>query len=209
MKQLAFLVLLALATAASSSAQTVATSTSGTFAGTPNGTHELTLGGSGASDRRFSGSTGGISGSFGWYLNDASELVLRQSVNFSTGSAPLVNTPPTSGGAATGTTPTITTSTRRQWDASTRLAFDQHFGMMGRSFRPFLGVNLGGVYGRAVRDTWAAGLEAGGKFYVQPRTFVQALIEYDWFFRHAHSITSTDRFKDGAWNYSLGVGFNF
>jgi len=178
-------------------------------AGTAAGTREFTLGASGASDRRFSGSSGGASGSYGWYLNPSSEIVFRQSFNWSTGSQPLVNTPTTSGGATTTPVPTITTDTRRLWDAATRIAFDQHFSAPNAQLRPFLGANFGGVYGRAVRDTWAAGLEGGVKYYIQPRTFVQGIVEYGWFFRHAHSFGSTDRFKDGAWNYSLGMGINF
>jgi hypothetical protein len=173
------------------------------------GTNEITLGGSGSSDRRFSGSNGGVSGSYGWYLNADSEIVLRQSFNFSTGSQPIVITTPTAGGATSSNTPIVTTSNRRLWDAATRIAFDQHFAVSDARLRPFVGANFGGVYGRAVRDTWAAGLEGGAKWYVQPRTFVQAMIEYGWFFERAHSVTSTNRFKDGAWNYSVGVGFNF
>ncbi|HVS53538.1 MAG TPA: hypothetical protein VHD62_14380 [Opitutaceae bacterium] len=204
MKRISMFILLALGALAPAGAQTA----SAGYGATTAGTREFTLGASGASDRRFSGSTGGASGSYGWFLNDASELVFRQSFNFSTGSQPLLNTPPASGGAATGPTPTVTTSTRRQWDASSRIAFDQHFGSAADSrLRPFLGVNLGGVYGRSITDTWAAGLEAGGKYYVQPRTFVQGIVEYGWFFRHANALD--DRFHDGQWNYSLGMGINF
>jgi hypothetical protein len=68
-------------------------------------------------------------------------------------------------------------------------------------------VNIGGVYGDAVRETFAAGLEAGAKFYVQPRTFIYAMAEYGWFFRRARSLD--DRFDDGQFNWTVGVGFNF
>jgi hypothetical protein len=206
MKRTFLLLLAGLAALSIGRAQTMSTSGSSTYGSTVSGTREFTLGASGASDRRFSGSTGGASGSYGMYLNDNSELVFRQSFNFSTGSQPLINPPTTSGGATTGPVPTVTTSNRRQWDASSRIAFDQHFGAAGSRFRPFLGVNFGGVYGRSVTDTWAAGLEAGGKYYVQPRTFVQGIVEYGWFFRHANS---ADRLRDGQWNYSLGMGFTF
>jgi hypothetical protein len=191
-------------------AQTTTTSTG--FWSAPgaitSGTREFTLGAAGASDRRFSGSDGGASGSLGWYLNEATEVLVRQSVSFSTGNRSLV--PPPAGGANTGTgtgqVPLTVQSGRRQWSAATRLAIDQNFATSG-PFRPFLGANFGGTYGRSVRDTWAAGLEAGAKAYVQPRTFIVVLVEYGWFFNRAHNIDN--RFRDGQFTYSAGVGFNF
>lgn len=149
------------------------------------GDHEFTLGGSGASNRRISSSFGGANFSIGQYLNDTQEISIRQSINYSNPDLP---------------------GARRQWAGSTRLAFDQHFAARG-AFRPFVGVNAGGAYGDSVTDTWAAGIEAGVKYYVQPRTFVYVTPEYDWFFRHARGIHN--RFRDGQFNWSVGVGFNF
>ena len=62
--------------------------------------------------------------------------------------------------------------------------------------RPFVGVNVGGVYGDRVSDTFAAGLEAGAKFYVQPRTFVYAMVEYGWFFEDSDDVD--DKLIDAA-----------
>jgi len=185
---------------------TTTTASTGPVGATSAGVREFTLGAAGVSDRRFSGSTGGVSGSFGWFLNDMSEVVLRQSINFSTGGQSLITAPPTAGGAATTGSTLVQQNGRRQWDAGTRLAFDQHFGM-NSPFRPFIGANIGGVYGRSIRDTWAAGLEAGGKYYVQPRTFLVLLVEYDWNFKHGRELDN--RFSDGQFNWSAGVGFNF
>jgi hypothetical protein len=146
------------------------------------GEREFTLGGAGAVNRDFDESFGGASFSFGQYLNETQEVVLRQSITYAN---------PDVGG--------------QKWNGATRVAFDQHLAAYG-AIRPFLGANVGGAYGDTVRDTWAAGLEGGAKFYVQPRTFVYAIVEYSWFFRHGRDI---DRFRDGAFNWSLGVGFNF
>jgi hypothetical protein len=191
----------------------VAQTTTGFFSpsgATPAGTREFTLGAAGTSDERFSGSTGGASGSLGWYLNGATELVLRQSINFSTANRSLPPPPTNTGGANTGTGTGQVVVTpqagRRQWSAATRLAIDQHFTTHG-AFRPFIGANFGGTYGRSVRDTWAAGLEAGAKAYVQPRTFIMLMVEYGWFFNRPHNVD--DRFRDGQFTYSAGVGFNF
>lgn len=147
------------------------------------GEREFTIGGSGASNRDFDNSFGGGNFSFGTYINETAMWTIRQSINYAN---------PEVGG--------------KQWNGATRLAFDQHLAARG-ALRPFVGVNVGGVYGDAVRDTWAAGLEAGGKFYVQPRTFIYAIVEYGWFFRHAEGIDES--FDDGQFNWGVGIGFNF
>jgi hypothetical protein len=147
------------------------------------GDREFTIGGSGASNTDFNDSFGGANLSYGWYTNETQAWVLRQSINYSN---------PRVGATA--------------WNGSTRIAFDQH--LLGRgSMRPFIGANAGRVYGDGVRDTWAAGLEVGAKFYVQTRTFVYTMAEYGWFFKRARDVDN--RFRDGQFNWSLGLGFNF
>lgn len=163
-----------------------------TVATTPNpgdferraGEREFMLGGAGASNRDFDESFGGVNFAFGSYLNATQAVVLRQSINYAN----------PSGGAG------------QSWNGSTRVAFDQHLAPRG-PLRPFIGANFGGVYGDNVRDTFTAGLELGGKYYVQPRTFVYAMAEYGWFFRRARALDDT--FDDGQFNWSLGMGFNF
>ncbi|HWA09981.1 MAG TPA: outer membrane beta-barrel protein [Opitutaceae bacterium] len=164
-------------------AQTTMTSPSTNSFGTTAGTHELMFGAVGVSNKEMDDSFGGLNVSFGDYLNDTLELSLRQSVNYSN---------PANASSA--------------WNGSTRLALDQHFSSSG-AVRPFLGVNFGGIYGDQVRDTFAAGIEGGAKFYIHPRTFVFAMAEYAWSFRHARAIN--DRFDDGQFNWNAGVGFNF
>jgi hypothetical protein len=147
------------------------------------GEREFTLGGAGATNKDFDESFGGVNFSYGWYTSETQEWVLRQSITYSN---------PSNGG--------------QSWNGSTRLAFDQHLAARG-PLRPFVGVNFGGVYGDSVRETFAAGLEAGAKYYVQPRTFIYAMAEYGWFFRRARSLD--DRFSDGQFNWGVGIGFNF
>lgn len=148
------------------------------------GSREVTLGGSGTSNRRLNDSLGGASLSLGSYYSDTLEILLRQTVDY---------TNPSPGGQA--------------WDGSTKLALDQHILPFG-SVRPFVGVNLGGIYGKRVRDTWAAGLEGGAKIYTLSTTFIYADAEYDWFFRHApHALGS--KFNDGQWNWNVGLGYDF
>lgn len=175
------LILLALPLAAL--AQTTV-STPGTIDPTRSGgEQEFTIGGAGAANTDFDNTFGGVNFSYGVYLNPTLMWTIRQSVNYSN---------PDVGGT--------------QWNGSTRLAFDQHLTARG-ALRPFVGVNIGGVYGDAVRDTFAAGLEGGLKLYVQPRTFIYAMVEYGWFFRRARSLD--DRFRDGQFTWGLGMGYNF
>lgn len=172
-----------LVTALAATAQTSPTMAGGDVGVRTAGEHEFSLGGNGASNRDFDDSLGGVSFSYGWYTTPTQLISIRQSINYSN--------PNNSG---------------QSWNGSTRVAFDQHFASRG-ALRPFVGVNVGGVYGDGVRDTFAAGLEAGAKYYVQPRTFLYAMAEYGWFFRRARNLD--DRFDDGQFNWSVGVGFNF
>lgn len=147
------------------------------------GTMEFTIGGGGVSNKDLDDSFGGVNFSVGQYVGIASQLVLRQSINYSN---------PDVGGDS--------------WVGSTRIAFDQHILARG-TVRPFVGVNVGGIYGDGVNDSFAAGLEAGAKFYVIPRTFVYVMGEYAWLFRQAKNLNN--RFDDGQFNWSVGVGFHF
>lgn len=147
------------------------------------GEREFTLGGSGASNTDMDDSFGGLSFSYGWYHTENTAIAIRQSINYSN---------PERGGTT--------------WMGATRVAYDYHLAARG-AFRPFVGANFGGVYGDAVSDTWAAGLEAGVKYYVQPKTFIYAMGEYGWFFDRASGIDDT--FRDGSINWSVGLGFNF
>lgn len=147
------------------------------------GDREFTIGGSGSTNKDFDDSLGGVSFSYGSYVNEVMAIVLRQSISYSN---------PNVGGT--------------EWNGSTKVAFDYHL-MERDRWRPFVGVNAGRIYGESVRDTWAAGLEGGVKYYVMPRTFIAATVEYGWLFQHSRGVE--DRFDDGQFNWSLGVGFNF
>ena len=63
------------------------------------------------------------------------------------------------------------------------------------------------MYGDDVHDTGTAGLETGLKYYVKDKTLVGFNIQYDWFFDNSNDFNN--RFDDGAFFYSIGVGFNF
>lgn len=144
---------------------------------------ELTLNGSGFNDRGFDNGSFGGGFSVGYFFNNAFELGLRQTVNFSDSEA-------------IDGSDTI---------ASTRLAADIHFDF-GR-LQPFIGANIGGVYGDAIPDTYAAAPEVGAKLYVKPEAFLMLLGEYQFFFKDVED--ADDRFDNGQFVYTLGVGFNW
>ena len=148
------------------------------------GTTEFTFSGSGTSDKQMNNSIGGANLSIGYYFANATELSLRQEVDYA-----------------------HPVGTSAQWDGSTKLALDQDF-LANSRLRPFIGVNIGGIYGQRVRDTGAAGLEGGAKFYVMRKTFIVIEPEYDWFFRNAHGVVGKTKFNDGEWNWGVGVGFD-
>jgi len=141
---------------------------------------ELTLGGGGSNDRNFNSGSFALNASLGYYFTKAAELSVRQGVSFSDFGDSV-------------------------WNGSTRLAFDYNFDL--NRFRPYLGVNFGGIYGDSVRNTFASGLEAGLKYYVLPKTFLFGSVEYEWLFRSGRHIDN--RFKDGEFIYGVGIGFNF
>jgi hypothetical protein len=145
------------------------------------GDWELTLEGRGANDRRFENGAFGLSGSLGYFMTDNWEVAVRQEVAYTD-----------FGGSS-------------RWNAITLAALDYHFNL--DRWRPFIGVAFGGIYGDDVKNSFLAGPELGVKYYVKPKTFIQAKMDYQWIFRRARDIDN--RFDDGRFGYSVGIGFNF
>jgi hypothetical protein len=146
------------------------------------GDQEITLSGAGSSDKDFDNTILSVSGSWGSYLSPHSLWGVRQ----------LVSARDAEGESTS-------------FDGATRLFYDYHFGD-GR-FRPFIGISAGGIYGEGVDDTFTAGPEVGLKYYVLQNTFIVGLMEYQFLFDSANDVD--DRFDDGAFFYSVGIGYNF
>lgn len=148
---------------------------------------ELTLGGGATNGPDFDGFSGDVRGSIGYYVSENLELSLRQSVQYND-----------FGGAGDGSA----------WNASTRVAVDVHFPLGDRGhIVPFVGANIGYVYGESVNDTFAAAPEAGVKVYLSSTTFVFVQGEYQFFFDQGDD--ASNAFSDGAFVYSVGLGFRF
>ena len=154
--------------------------------------YEITLGGGGSNSADVNGFTANVNGSFGYYFTDTLEVAIRQSLQYTD-----------IGGAA---------GDGSAWNASTRIALDMHFPIPAADggparFVPYVGANIGYVYGETVNDTFEAAPEAGVKIYLDSRTFIFAQAEYQFFFDKASDADSN--FGDGAFVYTIGLGFRF
>ncbi len=147
------------------------------------GSQEITLSGTGSNNNDFDTGTFGITGSYGYFVTPALELGVRQSFNWA--------------GA---------NDSDDTWSGSTRLAADYHFFTQSR-FRPFVGVNIGYIYGDDVNNTGTIGPELGIKYFVNDTTFILAQSEYQIFFDSSDDIS--DNFNDGAFQHTIGLGFIF
>jgi hypothetical protein len=74
--------------------------------------------------------------------------------------------------------------------------------------RPFVGLNVGRLYGEQAREDWTAAVGAGARYFVQTRTYVRAAVDYGWMFSPARRGWEA-RLEDGTWAWSLGLGFAF
>jgi len=149
------------------------------------GDREFSLSGTGSSDKDFDNGTFGVTGDLGWYYSDQMVLGIRQSLNYAN----------------------IKGESLKDdfWNGSTRGYLNYHFGEA--HIRPFVGGSLGLIYGDGVKDSGFTGLEGGAKYYVLPNTYLLGRVEYQWFFDR--SSDADDAFKDGAWAYTVGMGYNF
>ncbi len=152
-----------------------------TLAGYTAGTREMTLSGSGGSDKSFDNTAFSAEVSFGHFFTPIVEGIIRQGIG-------ITDTPGDNG-----------------WNGSTRLGVDFNF-EYGK-WVPFLGANIGYLYGDGVKEQFVAGPLAGFKAFVNETTFVIAGVEYEFLFEDAGDADST--FDDGRFVYTLGLGFKW
>ncbi len=154
--------------------------------GPTEGDREFALAGTGSSDQDFDSTSLGVSGDLGWFLNDKMSAGIRQSISYADIQGEDL--------------------TDDFWNGATRGYINHHF--LDDRARPFIGASLGGVYGDGVKDSAFAGLETGIKYYVRSKTFIIARAEYQFLFSDTDD--ATDAFQDdGAWAYTVGLGYNF
>lgn len=144
---------------------------------------ELTLGGTGFNDEDFEAGGGQLAVSLGYYLTDALQVGVRQNLAFSD--------------AGDGSPDT--------WNGSSRGVIDYVF--QTEWVRPFVGVNVGAIYGDTVKETMIAAPEGGVKFFVQDDAFIQLMVEYQFLFETSDRINQA--FDNGQFVYSALLGLRF
>lgn len=142
----------------------------------------FTLSGSGSSDTDFNTNTASVSFDVGKFHSESGAYGLRQSLGFAD------------------------TKNNSSWSGASRVFYDYHFNT-GERWRPFVGANIGGIYGDDVDDTFFAGPELGVKYYVRTKTYLTVQAEYQIFFKNMDDAESN--FDDGAFAYSAGIGYHF
>jgi len=164
----------------------MAASAQSSTVGPSQGDKEFSLSGTGSSDRNMDSGSFGVSGDLGWYLSDNLVAGVRQSINYASIEGEDIEDD--------------------FWNGSTRGYLNYQF--LNDRARPFVGGSLGGIYGDGVKDSAFAGLETGLKYYVRPKTYFIGRVEYQFFF--SDSDDASDAFQDdGAWAYTVGLGYNF
>ncbi len=144
------------------------------------GTTEITFSGVGASDKSFNNGSVSFEGSYGWYYTDRVVVSLRQSIS--------------------------DLGDGDDWSGSTLAAVDYHFST--GTVRPFVGLNAGFRYGgHNVGDDFAAGAQAGLKYYIKNDAFVFARADYSYTFDKVGGID--DAWDHGRFGYGFGFGLNF
>lgn len=149
--------------------------------GPSTGSWELILGASGANDKDFDNGAANLNAELGYYFTPAFEAGVRQGIGWAD----------SSDGSSS--------------NLSTSVFINHHFDF--GAVRPFIGASLGYVYGNAVEETFAAGPEAGVKWYVKDETFIYARATYEFLFEDADD--ADEQFDDGRFTYVAGIGFNF
>jgi len=145
------------------------------------GDWDLTVSGSGANGPDFNGMTASANVGLGYLLTDNLEAGVRQSLTFTDIGV---------GGDLNG---------------STRIFGDFHFPLGDRGqWQPFVGANIGYVYGDAVHDSWEAAPEGGVKYFLNETTYLGVMVEYQFFFDTDSS--AGQAFSDGQFIYSLMLG---
>ena len=147
------------------------------------GSWEVTAGGAGSNDEDFEAGGGQLAGSVGYFLTDDLQLVGRQNLAFF---EPGPGAPDV-------------------WNGSTRAALDLH--LTDGPLVPFIGANFGWVYGDTVQETMAAAPEVGLKWYVRPDAFLQAIGEYQFFFKDTDQLDTA--VENGNFVYGFAIGLRF
>ena len=139
------------------------------------GNWESTLTGTGLSDDSFDAPNFGVTGSLGYYFTKNFLVTFKQGVQLDDAADSTL----VSGRSIV--------QAAYQWDFA--------------KWQPYVGMNVGGIYGAGINDEAVFGPEAGLKYYVNESTFLFGNVAYE--------VPVDECCKDGIVPYSVGIGFNF
>ena len=137
------------------------------------GNWEMRLAGAGSNDQDFRTVDINVNLGLGYFTTKELEIGVRQGLTYA------------DGGSA--------------WSGQTVAFVDYHFDM--DRWQPYVGGNIGYVYGDNVSDAWIAGPEIGVKYFVNATTFIDVNAAYEF--------NLEEGLDDGAFLYGLGVGFKW
>lgn len=145
---------------------------------------ELLLSGGGSNNNDFDAGAFNVNAQVGYYFGPQWQVNFRQSFGYVDGVA------------------------NSSWTGASRVGLDYHFDFgQDQRWVPFVGAELGYLYGDDFDETWAAGPEAGLKVYVNDTTFIYGSVLYEFYFDSGDD--ADDAFDDGQFVYNLGVGFRW
>lgn len=119
------------------------------------GDWDLTLTGSGQSDKDFDNTALSGTVGVGYFAVDQMEFGLRQQLSFAD------------------------VHDGSDFAGTTRVFADFHFSL-GNQFVPFVGLSAGYIYGDGIDESWVGGPEGGIKFFVNESTYLYGVVGYDF-----------------------------
>lgn len=147
------------------------------------GDWELTLAGVGTGDEDFDNNIFSAQVGLGYYMSDCFELAYRQDGHFVDPEGP----------------------DNDRWSAASRGALDIYLPI--GPLNPYIGFNGGYIYGDLVNDQWIMGPEGGLKIFAGPSAFIFGSLNYEVLFENIDDYA--DKFDNGTFIYSIGVGLTF
>lgn len=141
----------------------------------------MTLGGNGTSDKDFDTTIATVELGLEYFLTDTVAGAVRQGVS------------------------AVDQPGENAWNGSTRLALDYFFPVS--PVVPYLGANLGYIYGDGVEESFIGGPEGGIRAFVSESTFINFMVEYQFLFEDADG--ADEAFDDGRFVYTMGLGVRF
>jgi hypothetical protein len=145
------------------------------------GDYTFSLGGGGNSDKELDNSVLSFNLALSKFITNETAVAVRQEFNFAD------------------------VSSDQAFNGSTRFVVDYYF--KAGNTRPFVGANIGYLYGDNVKEQFIAGPEVGIKHFLNTSTFVFVNVEYQFLFENTDQANNS--MDDGRFVYSIGMGIRW